>query len=160
MRAMPRHALAVALAAAALAGCGGDDDDAPSSSPAPTSEAAPPAPATTQREDPPAPRREERTLEDCLRAAPGVEEVLRKGADSEDARYFEDLTGERPRVLAITLEGEPAEIDIFVFATEAAARKAAPGAGGAGLEAAVRGSAVLVAPASARTAGIERCLAP
>ena len=159
MLAMPtRTLLALALATAALAGCGGDEDDpAATTEPPATTQAAPPA-ATTEAEPPSKPRRERRTLADCLRSAPGVDEVLEKGADNEDARYFRELVGGRVRAFAITVEGQTAEIDAFVFESQADAKKAAPGAGGSGLEASVHGSAVLVAPASAETGAIASCL--
>lgn len=149
--------LAAAMAAVALAGCGddGDDSPAPPPAPAPTTQAAPPAPREEER---PEPRREKKTVVDCLRAAPRVEDVLEKGGDSEDARYFEELVGGRVTVLAITLQGESAEVDAFVFASSADAKEAAPAAGGAGLKVSVHGRAVLVAPPSAETAAIERCL--
>ena len=152
-----RLSLAVVLATAVLAGCGGDGDEETSSpAPTPSTEAVPPTTTTTQEEEPTQPRR--KTLADCLRAAPGVESVLEKGADSEDARYFEEFVGKRPRILALTVEGQSTEIDAFVFDSAAAARKAAPGAGGAGLEATVHGSSVLVAPAGADTKAIAGCL--
>ena len=152
--------VAAVIAVAGLAACGGDDDASSTSpSPAPATEAAPAA--TTEPDAPrpePEPEPEERTLLQCLRGAPGVEGVLEKGGESEDATYFEELTGERPRIFAIALEGGSAEIDAFVFSDAAAAKKAAPGAGGAGQSVTVDGKAVLVGPRSADTAPIARCL--
>ena len=152
-------AVVAALATLALGGCGGGGEEtATSPSPAPTTEAAPPRATSAPEQEKTEPRPRSRSLTGCLRAAPGVDEVLEKGPDSEDARYFEDLVGERPRILAITVAGESAEIDAFVFASKTAARKAAPAAGGAALKASAHGRAVLVAPPSADTTVLESCL--
>jgi hypothetical protein len=156
-----RTPLALALAVAALAGCGGDDDEG--APPATTTEAAPtetaPRPPESEpREDPARTPRARRTLAECLRSAPGVSEVLEKGRDNEDSRYFEELVGSRVKAFALTVAGTSGEVNVFVFETEADAKKAAPLAGGDGLGLHVEGDAVLVAPASVDTEGIVDCL--
>ncbi|HEX8052898.1 MAG TPA: hypothetical protein VF517_07890, partial [Thermoleophilaceae bacterium] len=135
--------LLVIAAALAAAGCGGDDGGGPAAPAPTTSTQAEPAPAPTTGEaepresDEPKPRgeRRERTprsLAGCIKDAPGVEDALVKGRDSEDATFFADLVGGRVDVLGVTLSGESAEVGVFLFATPAAAAKAAPQAGGGG----------------------------
>lgn len=164
------RALLVVVVLAALcvpAGCGGDDDDddEPVTPSLPTTTQATPPPSTAAPEDESSreePReRRERTPESlagCVREADGVSEVLVKGRDSEDARFFADLVGGRVDVLGVTLSGESAEVTLFLFASEADAAKAAPQAGGGGVAARARGAAVVVAPPDARLAGVEACL--
>jgi hypothetical protein len=95
---------------------------------------------------------------DCIRSADGVSDVLVKGRDNEDARFFAELVGGRVEVLGVTLAGQTAEVSVFLFASAGDARKAAPSAGGGGVVAKVHGSAVVVAPSGARVGGIEACL--
>jgi hypothetical protein len=167
MRGMGTRAPAVWLAAAALAAAGcGDEEEEPrpaAEEPAPTRAAPQGHPSQERSEPEPEPERkpgpEPRTLTECLRESPGVRDVLVKGRDSEDTRYFEELVGGRVTVIAITLEGQSGEADAFVFDSAADARRAAPGAGGAGLNVTVHGRAVLVAPPAAETGAIESCLA-
>jgi hypothetical protein len=159
--------IAPLLALAALAGCGGDDDEPAAPAPAPTTtqaEPAQPAPSETEPRVRPAPEQERRertprSLAGCIRERPGIAEVIVKGRESEDATYFEDLVGGRVDVLGVTPEGEGAEHTVFLFADAAAARKAAPGAGGGGVEVRERGSALVVAPPRADTGAIDGCLA-
>lgn len=161
--------MAAVAACFALAACGGDDggDPAAPQQPATTTGAAPaPGPATapeagTEESRPreePRRVRTPRSLAGCIQAAPGVEDALVKGRDSEDATFFAELVGGRVDVLGVTVAGEPAELGVFLFATPAAAAEAAPQAGGGGTVARARGSAVVAAPADADTRGIESCL--
>ncbi len=162
------RALLLVLAAATtlVAGCGGDDDDQPTTPSLPTATQAPAAPARTVPEGerpakPEPPERYERTpesLADCIRAAGGVSDVLVKGADSEDARFFGDLAGGRVDVLGVTLSGQSAEVTVVLFASAVKAGEAAPSAGGGGVVARARGAAVVVAPEAARTEAVEECL--
>ena len=165
-----RPALALlALLAVLAAGCGGDEDEPPPpAAPAPTGQATQPEPASTAPEREPEEggrpgkgRRYERTprsLAGCIRSAPGVEDVIVKGRDSEDATFFEDLVGGRVDVLGVTVRGQSAELGVFLFESAADAREAAPSAGGGGVAAEARGSAVVAAPPNADTAAIGRCL--
>jgi hypothetical protein len=146
------------------AGCGGDDDQ-PTTPSLPTTTQAAPAPSTAapEPEEPEKgeePRRERtpKSLAGCIRSAGGASEVLVKGRDSEDATFFADLVGGRVDVLGVTLEGESAEVSVFLFDSEADAAKAAPSAGGGGVTARAIGSAVVAAPRGARLASIETCL--
>ena len=163
---MPRRVTAVLTAAAlALAGCGGDDDGEPTA-PAPPSA---PAATTTQpeqaeRTEPrttPGARRERtpRSLADCIRGADGVEEVVVKGREGEDAVFFEELVGGRVDVLGVTLAGVSGEVSVFLFASEKDAAKALPSAGGGGVRAAAAGGAVVAAPPGSETGPVSDCLA-
>jgi hypothetical protein len=155
------------LALGVAAGCGGDDDEAEPAAPA-TGTTAPapaattePAPAPTTAEPRDEKPRRERTpssLADCLRAADGVSEALVKGGDSEDAAFFSDLAGGRVDVLGVTLEGEATEVTVALFEDPAAARKAAPGSGGGGVEAKAVGSALVLAAAGSERGAVEGCL--
>ena len=159
------------VAALALGGCGGDDESdehRPATPPATGTQTEAPPPATTETEtepeapapdDEPSYTRTPRSLADCIGAADGVSDVLVKGRGSEDATYFGELVGGRVDVLGVTLEGQSAEIGVFLFASPADAKKAAPGAGGGGLEVGIHGSALVVAPPAADIGAIERCLA-
>ena len=162
-------AVLATLTALLAAGCGGDDGErelppvtttqAPPQTGA--SEPQPREPEADERERPDAGRRYSRTpasLADCIRAGAGVEDVIVKGRDSEDATFFADLVGGRVDVLGVTVRGEPAELGVFLFESEAVARKAAPSAGGGGVAAEARGAAVVAAPPDADTGAIERCL--
>ena len=163
-----RPALALlALTATLAAGCGGDDGEPPrTAAPAPATQATQPepAPAVPERGDGERPskgrsyERTARSLADCIRSASGIEDVIVKGRDSEDAAFFEELVGGRVDVLGVTARGESAELGVFLFESEADAREAAPSAGGGGVAAEARGSAVVAAPPKADTAAIERCL--
>jgi hypothetical protein len=164
---MVRRFLVVAVVALGVAGCGGDDDgDEPAAPVASTTTQAEPlatsAPEVTDErpERPDEPRRERTpaSLADCLRDASGVSEVLVKGRDSEDATFFSDLAGGRVDVLGVTLEGEATEVTVALFDSPAAATKAAPDAGGGGVEADAVGSAVVLAAPGAKTDPVERCL--
>ena len=163
MRPVIRVLPALVATLLALTGCGGDDegDEAP----------APPATATTtgtttatERADPPEtdaePRYERtpRSLVRCLEQADGVEDALVKGPESEDATFFSELAGARVDVLAVTLEGQPAEVTVALFASAADARKVAPDAGGGGVEATPLGSALVGAPPDSDTGAVEDCL--
>jgi hypothetical protein len=154
------------LALAVAAGCGGDDDDggepaAPATgttAPAQTTtEASPPA-TTPPRDERPRRERTPASLADCLRAADGVSEALVKGRDSEDAAFFSDLAGVRVDVLGVTLEGETTEVTVALFQDPAAARRAAPGSGGGGVEARAVGSALVLAAPGAEGGAVEGCL--
>ena len=167
---MARNATLAAIGVLLLtgAGCGGDDDGgygAPppadttstqAEAPQRSIESAPqkPAPSKPRRERTPA------SVASCVRDAPGAGDVLVKAKDSEDVTFFTDLAGSRVDVIGMTLKGEEMEITIALFASPADAKKAAPQAGGGmdGLTTAVHGSAVVVAPANARTGPIEGCL--
>jgi hypothetical protein len=161
---MPRLATAaLATAALAIAGCGGDDDGEPT---APM----PPAATTTQPDQPdrteprttPEAERLERTprsLADCIREADGVEEVVIKGREGEDAVFFEELVGGRVDVLGVTLTGVSGEVSVFLFASERDAAKALPSAGGGGVRAEAAGSAVVAAPPGTETGPVSDCLA-
>jgi hypothetical protein len=163
--------LAAVLAAcliAALPGCGGDDEDAepstPSAAPYTQTEAPPPAtttaPESTEAERPEEKReRTPKSLADCIRDEDGVEEVLVKGGESEDAAFFGELVGGRVDVLGVTLAGVSGEVSVFLFASEADAAKAAPQAGGGGVEARATGSAVVAAPPGADAEPVSACLA-
>ena len=164
MRGLARLAVAGALLLG-LGGCGGGNgDDAEPVVPAPTpSTEAAPAPTTTAPEAPPEPgkpryRRTPISLADCIGAQPGIGEALVKGADSEDTTFFADLAGGRVDVLGVTATGEAAELTVVLFESEAAAQKALPSAGGGGVSAKPRGSALVVAPPAADTEPIEACL--
>lgn len=155
-----------ALLALAVAGCGGDDEESGDSGPPVTGTAAPsettteaaPAPATTEREEEPRRERTPASLADCLRAADGVSEVLVKGRDSEDVTFFSELAGGRVDVLGVTAEGEATEVTVALFETPAAAREAAPGSGGGGVEARPVGSALVLAAPGADDGAVEGCL--
>jgi hypothetical protein len=159
--------LVMAVLGLAAVGCGGDDEPAePAAEPATattappsTSEAAPPA-TETEPEDDAAPRRRRTpaSLADCLRAADGVDEVLVKGRESEDATFFSELAGGRVDVLGVTVEGEATEVTVALFETAADARSAAPGSGGGGVEARAVGSALVLAAPGAETGSVVRCL--
>ena len=149
-----------------LIGCGGDDERDTTATPPPaaTSQAEPPA-STTE----PAPTEEERrapaklattpkALAECLREQPGVEEVVVKARDSEDAVFFEDLVGGRVDVLGVTVDAIPGEVSIFLFASEADAAKAAPSAGGGQVTATPDGRAVVAVPSGARIEAVAGCL--
>lgn len=159
---LPRLLVLLVLALGA-AGCG-DGDDAEPAAPAPTTttrEAVPPAtsaPDEPRREKEPRRERTPASLADCIRVADGVSEVLVKGRDSEDARFFSDLAGGRVDVLGVTLEGQPTEVTVALFGSPAAAREAAPAAGGGGVDAETVGSAVVLAPPGASTGAVEGCL--
>jgi hypothetical protein len=162
MRMAARMAVAGALLVGA-AGCGGDDDDgvgpvAPGTTTATATDTAP-AP-TTEPAKPREPRytRTPRSLADCIGAAPAISDVLVKGGDSEDATFFADLAGGRVDVLGVTAEGEAAELTVVLFKSVGDARKAAPSAGGGGVDAEARGSALMLAPPEADTTAIEDCL--
>ena len=164
MRVLPIAALLAALLV--LPACG-DDDDEPVIRPLPTTTEPAPPPTAAAPEDEEEPAREvpgerrERTpdsLAECVREADGVSEVLVKGRDSEDARFFAGLVSGRVDVLGVTLSGESAEVTLVLFASEADAAKAAPQAGGGGVVARPRGAAVVVAPPGARVDGVEACL--
>lgn len=152
--------LLLTAAALAFGGCGGDDDEP--AAPAPT--VTTPSVTTPSETEPPAepeePKRERTppSLADCIRSADGVSDVLLKGRDSEDARFFADLVGGRVVVLGVTLEGQSAEVSVFLFASAADARKAAPSAGGGGVEARAAGSAVVAGPPGAKAAAVDGCL--
>lgn len=156
----------IAVLALGAAGCGGDDDGADEADPAApavttTQEAAPPEtkpPPEPEREEEPRRRRTPASLADCIRAADGVSEVLVKGRDSEDATFFSDLAGGRVDVLGVTVEGQPTELTVALFGSSAAAREAAPSAGGGGVEAEAVGSAVVLAPPGASTGAVQDCL--
>lgn len=156
---------AAAAALLALGGCGGDDDDGGRSAAppaAPTTETVPSRPETTAREEEePAPERSRtpRSLADCLREGRGVSEVLVKGADSEDARFFSELAAGSVSVLGVTVEGVPGEVTVALFESAAAARRAAPNAGG-GSDLAITplGSALVIAPSRADTGAVADCL--
>jgi len=158
--------LIVAGALLAVAGCGGGDkgyDSSPASTQA-TDTAPPPQPTTTaprqEQANPAAPVRRKRTpqsLAACIREGAAGSQVLVKGRENEDAMFFEDLVGGRVDTVAVTPRGQSAEVDVFLFATPADARKAAPQAGGQGLAPKVQGSAVVVAPKAAPPA-IASCL--
>ena len=163
-----RHLTVIALLGVLAAGCGGDDDPEPAPAPsAPATQGQAPAPTTepgperTKPEEPPEgePRYERtpKSLAACVRSEEGVSDALVKGRDNEDARYFGELVGARVDVVAVTVEGEAAELDVFLFESPADAKKAAPGAGGAGLAVKTVGSAVVVGPEGAG-AGVEDCL--
>ena len=162
--------MTILLAAGALlaAGCGGDDDEdaTPATQPAPTTRAQPSpaettAPAEPDRTSPQEERRERtpKSLADCIREQDGVEEVLVKGRDSEDAVFFEDLVGGRVDVLGVTQEGSSGEVSVFLFKSDADAAKAAPQAGGGGVEAKADGSAVVAAPPGSDHGPVSSCLA-
>jgi hypothetical protein len=93
-----------------------------------------------------------------MRAADGIEQVVVKGSDSEDAVFFADLAGERVDVLGVTVAGEEAEVTVALFASAGAAKDAAPSAGGGGVEARATGSALVLAPPGVVSAPIEDCL--
>jgi hypothetical protein len=168
------RAIVSLLALALIAGCGGDGGgDEPRTGPfggTTTTQAEPRPPAerpadeggTEAREPgPSAEKRLERTprsLAACIRDDERVAEAIVKGRKSEDATYFADLVGSRVDVLGVTLKGEGAEHSVFLFKDEAAARKAAPGAGGEGFEVQLRGAALVVAPPRADTGPIADCL--
>lgn len=167
-----RASIAALLAALALAGCGGDDDGGersigPFGATTEAEERPPAKPAPDETETragrrPPRPEagreRTPRSLAACIREAPRVGEVIVKGRKSEDATYFADLVGGRVDVLGVTFRGEGAEHSVFLFESEADARKAAPGAGGEGFEVQLRGAALVVAPPRADSAAIGDCL--
>ena len=165
MRAVLLRLLVVAMLALGAAGCGDDggDDAEPAAPPTTTTtrEAEPPAtspPGEPEREEEPRRKRTPASLADCIRTADGVSEVLVKGRDSEDVTFFSDLAGGRVDVLGVTLEGEPTEVTVALFSSAGAARKAAPAAGGGGVEAEAVGSAVVLAPPGAPTGAVEDCL--
>lgn len=167
IRAVTRMLLLGLAMAVVAGGCGGDDEDAPAApAPATSSTRAEPAPAPEESR-PSAPEdadgrasysRTPRSLAECLRSARGVSEALVKGRDSEDATFFRELVGGRVDVLGVTLRGSPAEVGVFLFEAPEDAREAAPSAGGGGVVAATRGSAIVAGPKDADTAGIETCL--
>lgn len=161
----------MAAVLAALAGCGGDGEGGagePAATPSGTTTRAEPQPPastpSTGEEGPAEPEGEPRertpaSLADCIREAPGVADVIVKGRSSEDATYFADLVGGRVDVLGVTAEGDGAERSVFLFASAADAKEAAPGAGGGGFKVNERGSALVVAPPRADIAAIDSCLA-
>jgi hypothetical protein len=166
-RRAPRLLTALALLPIALAltlagaGCGGDDGEPTTPSlPTTTTTQVAPAPTTEPEPERPEPRREPtpKSLADCIRAADGVSEVLVKGRDSEDATFFARLVGGRVDVLGVTLDGQRTEVSVFLFASASDAKKAQPNAGGGGVTARVRGSAVVASAPGADLAGIEDCL--
>jgi hypothetical protein len=151
------------------AGCGGDDGEEPlppvTTGPGavPPAETAPPAEGTPpseppEREGEPGFDHTPESLADCLRQASGIGDVLVKGGDSEDAVFFSELVGGRVDVLAVTIEGETAELTIALFESAAAAKKAAPSAGGGGQTARVEGSAVVLATPGAESSVVPGCL--
>ena len=161
--------ICIALALAA-AGCGGGgDEDAKAPPPAPpattsaTTTTAPPPETTTGEEEPEREPREgrqrtPRSLAACIAEAPGVSDALVKGRKSEDVTFFEEIAGGRVDVVAVTLEGQDAELDVFLFDSPAAARKAAPSAGAPGLSIEQRGTALVAVPSGADAAGVDACL--
>jgi hypothetical protein len=157
----------LAAAALAFAGCGGDDEDDTTATPppSPTTQAEPAPTTTTEPPEPerttPEERRERtpRSLADCIRDEDGVEEVLVKARDSEDAVFFGDLVGGRVDVLGVTLDGVSGEVSVFLFDSEADAAKAAPSAGGGGVEAKADGSAIVAVPPGADAGPVSSCLA-
>ena len=175
-RVKTRATLLALVAAAALAGCDGGDDGgesgagpfgakteaeqrAPAEKPRPaeaeseTDAEREPRPSEAKRRD-----RTPRSLAACIREDRRVSEAIVKGRSSEDATYFADLVGSRVDVLGVTFRGDGAEHSIFLFKSEAAARKAAPGAGGSGFEVQLRGAALVVAPPRADAPVIADCL--
>ena len=165
---VPRSAIPLVAAMLALGGCGGDDGGetrpgAPLGG-ATTTDTPPPARAPEQPTESRAPEREPRertprSLAGCIREQPGVSDVLVKGDDSEDTRFFSELAPGGADVLGVTVEGEPGEVTVAVFDSAGAAGRAAPDAGG-GSAVTVRavGSAVVVGPPGAETGPIEDCL--
>jgi hypothetical protein len=151
-----------------VAACGGDGDgDAGVTTLPPvatSTEAPPPAPELTEPTEPGEREGEEtfdntpESLADCLRGSPGIGDVLVKGGDSEDAVFFSELVGGRVHVLAVSYEGDTAELTIALFESAAAARKAVSGAGGAGQTARAEGLAVVISSPGADSSVITDCL--
>jgi hypothetical protein len=164
VRALPAIAVCASLAAA---GCGGGgnsyDSSSTKSTEATTTVPTSPRPAATtppKKTSPPkaVPRRHTpASLAACIRDGASGSQVLVKARDNEDATFFQDLVGGRVDTVAVTPRGGSAEIDVFLFASPAAAKKAAPQAGGQGLAPKVQGSAVVVAP-KAPPPAIANCL--
>lgn len=162
-----RRLLPLAAVMIAVGGCGGDGDERRPAAPEPaaTTSARPAPPGTsttTATEGPerkPSYERTPRSLAACLRTAPGVDEVLVKGRDSDDVMFFSDLAEGRVDVLGVTVEGAAGEVTVAVYESAAAAKKAAPNAGG-GSTVAIKavGSALVIAPLRAPTAAVEDCL--
>lgn len=164
------RALACLAAAGALllgpAGCGGDDEGGgtaapPVSTTTGTGEATLPPPAedsAPEESRSPRYRRTPRSLAECVEAAPGTGEVIVKGGESEDVVFFGELAGGRVDVLGVTVDGVATELTVALFESGDAAAKAEPGAGGGGVSAARHGSALVLAPPGAETAGVEDCL--
>jgi hypothetical protein len=162
MRELARLAVAGALMLG-MGGCGGDDDSDPVTPASTASTQAAPAPTTTAPEAPQEPdepryRRTPASLAKCLEAEPGISQALVKGSDSEDATFFADLAAGPVQVLGVTVKGEPAELTVVLFQSEAEAEKAAPSAGGGGVSAEAHGSALVLVPSGADAAPIHACL--